>query len=47
MTRVIRDDSYNHVLRIYHDRYSKAVRLLASVSDGNMKQYALLLSLKL
>jgi len=34
---IIRDDNYDHALRIYHDRYTKSVRLLASILDGNMK----------
>jgi hypothetical protein len=36
---LITDDNYRHALRIYRDRISGAVRLQASVHDGEMKRY--------
>lgn len=35
---LILDDNYIHALRIYHDRLSGAIRLQASVHEGDMKR---------
>lgn len=33
------DDHYEHALRVYRDRDSGAIRLQASVKDGELKRY--------
>lgn len=36
---LIDDDNFTHALRIYRDRISGAIRLQASVHEGDMKRY--------
>lgn len=39
LTSVITDDGYGHALRVYEDVESGAVRLQASVHEGEMTRY--------
>lgn len=39
-TSPIRDSGYKHVLRLYRDKSTDALRLEASVLEGEMAKYA-------